>query len=186
MSDHYIYYLIDPRDHAVFYVGQTKTPEARLQNHRFWALGTPHGHLNAKGTLIRNIMGDGYTPLMRVIDKTDREHADGREVYWFLALQKHGCRLLNHVVTTDVGGASHRDFKPTPFLTIKDCYLYFNITEAQITKAIKGKRLPALKVGHTHVLIHWTNALAFFEANNIQRNDHAWTTDPWQRELLIG
>ncbi|MCH8506462.1 MAG: GIY-YIG nuclease family protein [Ectothiorhodospiraceae bacterium] len=86
----YVYFLVDPRDGAIFYVG--KGSGRRMYVHRE-RLGSDKNHL--KAARIEQIIADGHEPLCRVFDVFDEEgEAFSCERVLIAALREHGLTNL--------------------------------------------------------------------------------------------
>jgi DNA-binding XRE family transcriptional regulator len=71
-----IYALVDPRDGRVRYVGRSVNPAVRMIAHMN-GLST-----SRKGRWLRELVAEGLTPLMKVLDETDWEHQKSVEYEW--------------------------------------------------------------------------------------------------------
>lgn len=149
----YIYCLIDPRTDAPFYVGQTKHPELRLAEHKQNAIDTAREYLNAKSSLIRDILGSGHEIRMSILETTSDQDVDSREVYWFTQLKDGGCNLLNWIVTESLIGNAHTDFPRTEYLTCRECASMLNISVIEFKAMIRSGKYPAIKIGRNSYLV---------------------------------
>jgi len=68
---HHIYYLVDPNDSAVRYVGKTKTPKSRLRAH---VQDARDGDNTAKKRWIRGLLAKGQEPVMIIVASFPEEH----------------------------------------------------------------------------------------------------------------
>lgn len=94
----YIYQLIDPRDNAIFYFGQTKTPDVRYAFHVSTAFRSRrnNGYYTPTQLRIQQIINDGLFPVMEVIEETYTPHdAILRERYWLIIAHKQKMPLTN-------------------------------------------------------------------------------------------
>jgi predicted GIY-YIG superfamily endonuclease len=86
-----IYALIDPTDHRVCYVGQTRNPQARLAQHL-----SHRSHRGGKGAWIRSLEEKGHRPIMQILERvTDQETALAREQEWIRRFIERGMPLIN-------------------------------------------------------------------------------------------
>ncbi|HEU5198353.1 MAG TPA: GIY-YIG nuclease family protein [Ktedonobacterales bacterium] len=86
-----IYALIDPTDHRICYVGQTRNPRLRLLNH----LSKKH-HRGEKGAWLRSLEEKGHQPFMQILERvTDKETALAREQVWICRFLERGMPLIN-------------------------------------------------------------------------------------------
>jgi hypothetical protein len=84
-----IYALVDPRDHTIFYVGQTRDLDARKRRH--FAGG--HALSGAKIKVLRN---NGMLPLVVVLESDlPLQRLGLAENFWIELLRQRGCTLLN-------------------------------------------------------------------------------------------
>lgn len=88
-----IYALIDPRDGAIRYIGQTKEPQVRLRSHI-----TGDAVINpAKTRWLKELEKMGLQPYMDVIEGVNGSLANvmERERYWIRYYTDQGFELLN-------------------------------------------------------------------------------------------
>ena len=71
----YIYYLQDPRNNEVKYVGATKNPKTRYKQHIKKLDKTP----TPKKRWLISLFALGLNPKMKIVDKSDNER-DAREL----------------------------------------------------------------------------------------------------------
>jgi hypothetical protein len=84
-----IYALVDPRDHNIFYVGQTRDLDARKRAH------FSGGH-SLSGAKIRVLLSNGVLPLVVVLQGDIPLQWLGRaEAFWIDLLRQRGGELLN-------------------------------------------------------------------------------------------
>lgn len=84
-----IYALIDPRDHAIFYVGQTRDLDSRKRSH------FAGGH-SVSGAKIKVLRSNGLLPLVVVLEADLPLRRLGMaESFWIALLRRRGCALLN-------------------------------------------------------------------------------------------
>lgn len=84
-----IYALVDPRDHNIFYVGQTRDLDARKRTH------FAGGH-SLSGAKIRVLLSNGVLPLVVVLQGDIPLQWLGRaEAFWIDLLRQRGGELLN-------------------------------------------------------------------------------------------
>ncbi len=83
------YALVDPRDHNIFYVGQTRDLDARKRTH------FAGGH-SLSGAKIRVLLSNGVLPLVVVLQGDIPLQWLGRaEAFWIDLLRQRGGELLN-------------------------------------------------------------------------------------------
>lgn len=84
-----IYALVDPRDHNIFYVGQTRDLDSRKRSH------FAGGH-SISGAKIKVLRSNGLLPLVVVLE-TDLplRRLSVAESFWIALLRRRGCELLN-------------------------------------------------------------------------------------------
>lgn len=84
-----IYALIDPRDHCIFYVGQTRDLDARKRTH------FAGGH-SLSGAKIKVLRSNGLLPLVVVLQADlPLQRLGLAEVFWIDLLRQRGGELLN-------------------------------------------------------------------------------------------
>lgn len=84
-----IYALIDPRDHCIFYVGQTRDLDARKRTH------FAGGH-SLSGAKIRVLRSNGLLPLVVVLQgDLPLQRLSLAEAFWIDLLRQRGGELLN-------------------------------------------------------------------------------------------
>lgn len=93
----YIYLLIDPRTKHPFYIGRTYSPTARLTAHIGDGREYPIIDDGTKKGIIRGILEDGLSPIMRIIEITTTKYQIHREYFWWLGLVRRGYRVVNVV-----------------------------------------------------------------------------------------
>jgi hypothetical protein len=85
----WIYALVDPRDHSIFYVGQTRDLDTRKRTH------FAGGH-SVSGAMIKVIRSNGLLPLVVVLEADVALRRLGiAEAFWIALLRRRGCTLLN-------------------------------------------------------------------------------------------
>lgn len=86
-----IYALIDPTDHRVCYVGQTRNPSIRLAQHL-----SERSHRGGKGAWLRSLEEKGHRPIMQILETAkNKEAALAREQVWIRRFLERGMPLLN-------------------------------------------------------------------------------------------
>jgi predicted GIY-YIG superfamily endonuclease len=86
-----IYALVDPTDEKVYYVGQTRSPQSRLEQH----MAAQH-HQSAKGEWLRRLRQQGQQPLMHILETVTGERAAlEREQEWIRRFLEQQMPLLN-------------------------------------------------------------------------------------------
>jgi hypothetical protein len=81
-----IYGLVDPRDNAVRYIGQTDDVKRRAREH----VRAPHSP--AIAAWIAEMAAEGHLPVATVLERCDRASANAAEARW---LAEHAGRLIN-------------------------------------------------------------------------------------------
>ncbi len=91
-----IYFLIDPRDGSVRYVGQTRNGLQRYKDHLRLA-ETPEWHgMRKLYYWIRSLQKKGLQPELRVVEYLDNvDQLDEAEIYWGELCKSLGCPLTN-------------------------------------------------------------------------------------------
>jgi hypothetical protein len=89
----FIYALIDPRDNAVRYVGQTNEPSNRFSQH---ITAKPEINL-AKHQWIQELIAQGLEPRFEILECINVSPAvvDEREFYWIQHFQANNIKLTN-------------------------------------------------------------------------------------------
>lgn len=120
----YIYFLRDPRDMRVRYVGETRRPGKRYRCHLSSTAKIPVSQW------VRELKAEGIEPIMEVVEMVQASEIE-REYHWMVTLSEHGADLLN------VDRA-----KPTH---ITSSYLRMDhvLTEVDIALAVYGLPLQA-------------------------------------------
>ncbi len=85
----YLYKLIDPQTKEIRYIGQTRHPEKRLNQ-----------HLKEKGNYyktnwVKSVLSKGLTPIFEVFLCTSRENINQEEQSWIRFYFEQGCKLVN-------------------------------------------------------------------------------------------
>jgi hypothetical protein len=85
----YLYKLIDPETQEIRYIGQTRHPEKRLNQ-----------HLKEKGNYyktnwVKSVITKGLTPIFEVFMCTSRETINQEEQNWIRFYFEQGCKLVN-------------------------------------------------------------------------------------------
>jgi DNA-binding transcriptional regulator YiaG len=87
MNTTYIYGLVDPRDHKLFYVGKSNRPNARLSQHIAEASA---GGKHAKSLRIREMTASGYQPELIILEAVEQELSVAAEERWIAAFRPSG------------------------------------------------------------------------------------------------
>jgi hypothetical protein len=91
----YIYALVDPRDHAVRYVGQTNDVAERMRCHtQYWSAINRKGH-KAKGRWTQGLLAEGLRPQIVILETVPFAAADTAERRWIAFGAKLGWKLFN-------------------------------------------------------------------------------------------
>lgn len=86
-----IYALIDPTDHLVYYVGQTRKPRGRLVQHL-----TMRHYKGTKAVWLRRLEQQGQRPHMQILELVKgAEAALAKEQEWICLFVEKGMPLLN-------------------------------------------------------------------------------------------
>lgn len=100
----YIYALIDPRTQQCRYVGKTKNPKARMQQHANpkWGYGLYRKHW------VESVLASGYKPEMVVLEDVEGEAWRESEQFWIANRKFMGASLVNGTIGGDgTSGYSH-------------------------------------------------------------------------------
>lgn len=90
-----IYALVDPRDHGIFYVGQTRDLDARKRTH------FSGGH-SVSGAKIKVLRSNGVLPLVVVLEADlPLRRLSMAEAFWIALLRRRGSELLNMPAEAD-------------------------------------------------------------------------------------
>lgn len=91
----YIYVLIDPRDHKIFYLGRTKNAEKRLKQH---IKESSKILTSKKQIIIKEIVTNNLYPILKILDSwtvQDIRDANRLEDAWIAKLKYLGIDLKN-------------------------------------------------------------------------------------------
>lgn len=94
----FIYALVDPRDQAVRYIGQTTNLVARLSGHNNEHPSKP----THKNNWIKALKKLGLTPIMEIVETVPLSELDQREQYWIAVKLSEGCDLTNIAIPHSV------------------------------------------------------------------------------------
>jgi hypothetical protein len=150
--DIHIYALIDPRDGAVRYIGQTKTPKRRLSGH----MGQIHD--SYKYRWIRRLKALGLRPVMEILEIATEANWSDRERYWISHYRSIGAKLTN--VTSGGEGCFGRPL-PLEQLARFHAHLCSERTDAwkrNISRSLIGNRPNATtlrKLQDSHSTVEW-------------------------------
>ena len=91
MNTTFIYTLLDPRTHAVRYVGKSDRPHKRWISHcnGYYELKS------MKNSWIQSLATQGLRPELVVIEETTVDQWEDRERYWIAYYRQAGCDLTN-------------------------------------------------------------------------------------------
>ena len=96
MSNLFIYFLIDPRDSHIKYVGQTRRGKKRLRDHLRAASNPSHHGMRKLYNWIAELQRDGLDPEFRVVEYAESaDKLDEAETYWGEFCIQLGCPLKN-------------------------------------------------------------------------------------------
>lgn len=88
----YIYGLYDPRNDELRYIGKSKDPNQRLFDH----LSTvKNNEISSKANWLRELISEGYIPLVKILEKTDDINWEEAEKRWIREGREKGLNLLN-------------------------------------------------------------------------------------------
>lgn len=93
----YIYTLEHPITQEVRYVGKTKNPKMRFQNH----LNKSHNKHSHKTNWIESLKKEGLKPVMKIIEEVDENNWQFWEKFWIHQFKVWGFNLINHTVGGD-------------------------------------------------------------------------------------
>lgn len=140
MKTVYIYVLTDPVSHEERYVGLTRYPKKRLENHCAKLGSYKSGTLHFRNWLASL---EGLVPKMEIVHITNEEDASTLEKQWIIALRMTGCRLLNYTTGGERGyalseetrrriGDAHRGKKHGPLP---------DETKRKLSESLRGRNL---------------------------------------------
>jgi hypothetical protein len=109
-APHYVYALINPRNHYPFYVGMTNSLEQRYEQH----LESREGKKRA--SIVRELEAAGLKPVIAVLErKPNRRLAKIAEVFWIELLGSRGVPIVNKEILGGVDAVGfHVRHAPTP------------------------------------------------------------------------
>lgn len=90
----YIYTLEHPITKEIRYVGKTKNPKMRFQNH----MNKGHNKTSHKTNWIESLKKEGLRPIMRVLDEVPNEEWKYWEKFWIAVCTEWGFKLTNHTL----------------------------------------------------------------------------------------
>lgn len=93
----YVYTLVDPRDKQPFYVGKTYSPDVRITAHISDGRKCRVIGAKTKASIIKEILHDGYEPIMRIIEITTERYVYEREFTWWQGFVERGYKICNTV-----------------------------------------------------------------------------------------
>lgn len=94
----YIYGLIDPRTHAIRYIGQTNCLDVRYADHCKYKSALNRNAQMARGHWVLNLAAEGLKPLMVMLQSVPWAEADEAERRWIALGARLGWQLLNSVL----------------------------------------------------------------------------------------
>ena len=125
---YYIYGLSSSEDGVVRYIGQTKNSlNARLNEHKCDAL--TRKLKSHKCNWIRKIYKNGFVLNITLIEETDENHWQDREIYWIRKYRNKNDKLVNQLDGGQCGGIGGKFFKYSYSETknrLKEMGLIFN------------------------------------------------------------
>jgi hypothetical protein len=150
----FIYALIDPRNGAVRYVGQTVSIPRRVISHRRHALETTKTH---KAAWIRSLLDAGYEPQIVVLETTTVEGKDQAEKKWIQHYRDAGANLTNLTdggEGTPGGNIGNQNWKlrtPEGNQRIGDAHRgKVESEETRLKKSLAHRGKPSGMAGHKH------------------------------------
>ena len=108
----YIYGLICPEKQCVRYVGKSINPSARLKVHTSRAEYDNKRKLHRRNW-IKSLALKGLIPTLTILEITDSNSWEVREIYWISKLRKDGHALTN-MAKGGAGGSGHLGHKHSP------------------------------------------------------------------------
>lgn len=126
---YYVYGLFDPRDSLLFYIGVTKDPKQRFQQHMQDKLGT-----RAKVKRIKELKAIGLKPMMLNLQITDGHSAPYLEKYWIQFASFLGAKLANKKHTTVNGHDIVNRF--AKYSSVRTHYEHVKKTNASLKKQL--------------------------------------------------
>lgn len=88
----YIYGLYDPRTNELRYIGKSKNPKQRLFGH---LNSVKNGEISLKTTWLKELIENGYVPLVKILEKTNENDWEEAEKRWIEKCRSEGLNLLN-------------------------------------------------------------------------------------------
>lgn len=88
----YVYTLEHPTTKEIRYVGKTKNPKMRFQNH----MNKGHNKTSHKTNWIESLKREGLRPVMKVLDEVSNEEWKYWEKFWIALCTEWGFSLTNH------------------------------------------------------------------------------------------
>lgn len=154
-----IYELIDPRDSAVRYVGQTiNKPADRLGQH----VRNEYAGNMAKSRWIDELKAAGKQPLMKVVQWVEPQEADRAERNHIKKCLRDGCKLLN--ISKGGRGGPGRGRDGRPLATLPEWVEVFSLirqAKTALSRAMGTGLLPAKYVDKIRM---FTNSLGAVRA----------------------
>lgn len=87
-----IYVLRDPRNNKIRYVGKANDTSVRLRNH---VKEARQGKTDHKANWLRQVLSEGFYPVLEVIEVCSVYEWQEREFYWIEEMKRRGCYLTN-------------------------------------------------------------------------------------------
>lgn len=87
-----IYTLEDPITNEIRYIGKTKNPKMRFQNH----MNKKHNEKSHKTNWIESLKKNGLKPLMVILDEVEEDNWIYWERFWIQQFKVWGFNLVNH------------------------------------------------------------------------------------------
>ncbi len=179
-----IYFLIDPRDESICYVGQTRRgAQRRLKDHLRMISNPKHHGMQKLYNWIASLDRIGLQPEIRVVEcLTSVSQLDEAEIYWGELCRSLGCPLKNVAAfgcsgrwaLTDTGrlsikdrtGEKHQFFgkshKPSTIEKMKKAHAGKTWTPEQIEKSASARRKPFICVETGQVFSGMRDAITTF------------------------
>lgn len=91
----WIYFLVDPRDGTIWYVGVTKNPKTRMGVHLHVARRKPAAKRPPVSNWVAMLLSEGVEPVMEVVEETTIALSGWKEINWIRWCRAEGYELHN-------------------------------------------------------------------------------------------
>ena len=141
-----IYALVEPGTDAIRYVGKTRKPGTRLNQHRtLTQYVSPE-----KQAWIRELRAQKKRPQMRVLEIVPDEESTIRERFWIQQIWNEGHALLNQIDSPRPPSPCVSQLTGLPALNILDAARFLGVSRSQICEAIlRGDLKPEQTIPNT-------------------------------------